>query len=175
MAEDDLLRGKRILVVDDEPEVLGFLEDALEDCIVDTALSFESARNLLDKYPYDAAILDIMGVNGFALLELATKKGILSLMLTAHSLNPDSLVHSIKGGAKSYIPKDKIDEIKIYLGEIFEAKEKGIEKSGIWFARLKSFFDARFGPGWKERDKDFWEDFHKNYRFPKDELRGLFQ
>lgn len=173
MAERDILKNKRILIVDDEPDVLGFLEDVLEDCVVDTAPSFESAKKLLEKYPYDAAILDIMGVNGFALLDLATRKKIPSLMLTAHSLNPDSLVHSIRGGAKSYIPKDKIDEIEIYLREIFEAKEKGIEKSGKWFARLSSFFDERFGPGWKEKDKDFWEDFHQNYRVSKNELRDV--
>jgi hypothetical protein len=104
---------------------------------------------------------------------LATKKGIPSIMLTAHSLNPDSLVHSIRGGAKSYIPKDKIDEIEIYLKEMFQAEKNGIEKSGNWFARLSSFFDERFGPGWKEKDKDFWKDFDQNYPVTKDELRRV--
>jgi DNA-binding NtrC family response regulator len=173
MAGYEILKDKRILVVDDEPDILLFLEEVLDDCIVDTAPSFESAKKLLEKYPYDAAILDIMGVNGFALLDLATSKGIPCLMLTAHSLNPDSLVDSIRGGAKSYIPKDKIDEIETYLVEIFLAKQKGIEKSGNWFARLSSFFDQRFGPGWKESHKDFWKEFDQDYIVTKDELRGV--
>ena len=31
-------------------------------------------------------------------------------MLTAHALDPDNFVKSIKKGARAYIPKDKISE-----------------------------------------------------------------
>lgn len=173
MASDTILKGKKILIVDDEIDVLESLEDLLDECDLETATSYESAKELLESKAYDAAVLDIMGVRGFDLLEIAIEKKIPALMLTAHGLNPDNLVGSIKLGAKSYIPKEKMSEIDIYLKEIFIAHEKGIEKSGNWFARLGSFFDNRFGPGWKHKDKKFWDEFDKNFKVSKDELEKI--
>jgi DNA-binding NtrC family response regulator len=173
MADDDILKGKKILVVDDEPDVLESLVEILEECDLETASSFESAKELFEKKEFDAAILDIMGVRGFDLLEIAAEKKIPALMLTAHGLNPDNLVGSIKLGAKSYIPKEKMSEIDTYLKEIFIAEEKGIEKSGNWFARLGSFFDKRFGSGWKNKDKKFWDEFDKTYQVSKEELQDI--
>ena len=173
MAANADLKGKKILVVDDEPDVLESLEEVLDDCDVETAVSYESAKELLESTVYDAAILDIMGVRGFDLLEIATKKKIPAIMLTAHGLNPDNLVGSIKLGAKSYVPKEKMSEIDIYLKEIFIAKEKGIEKSGNWFDRLGSFFENRFGSGWKNKDKKFWDEFDQTYTVSKDELQDI--
>ena len=173
MASDDILKGKKILIVDDEIDILESLEELLDECDLDTASSYESAKELLESKVYDAAILDIMGVRGFDLLEIATEKKIPALMLTAHGLNPDNLVGSIKLGAKSYIPKEKMSEIDIYLKEIFLAEEKGIEKSGNWFARLGSFFDKRFGSGWKNKDKKFWDEFDKTYQVSKEELQDI--
>ncbi len=173
MARDDILKGKKILAVDDEPDILETLEDLLRDCDFETASTFESAKELLESNVYDVAILDIMGVRGFDLLKIATKKKIPALMLTAHGLNPDNLVGSIKLGAKSYIPKDRIAEIDIYLKEILLAREKGIARPGNWLARLGSYYDDRFGSGWKNKDKKFWEEFDETYKVSKDELQRL--
>ena len=173
MASDDVLKGKKILIVDDEVDVLESLEDLLDECDIETASTYETAQELLEKNKYDATILDIMGVRGFDLLEIAATKKIPALMLTAHGLNPDNLVGSIKLGAKSYIPKEKMSEIDIYLKEIFIAEEKGVQKSGNWFARLGSFFDGRFGAGWKHKDKKFWDEFDKNFKVSKDELEKI--
>jgi DNA-binding NtrC family response regulator len=173
MAKEDVLKGKKILAVDDEPDVLETLVELLEDCEVEKATSFESAKELLKSKVYDAAILDIMGVRGFDLLEIAIERKIPALMLTAHGLNPDNLVGSIKLGAKSYIPKDKLHEIDIYLKEIFLAQAKGIEKSGNWFARLSGFFDERFGHGWKNKEKKFWKEFDQTYKVSRDELEDI--
>ena len=94
MAENDILKGKKILAVDDEQDILDTLVEILNECNVVTATSFESAKEFLETEIYDAAILDIMGVRGFDLLEIATEKKIPALMLTAHGLNPDNLVGS---------------------------------------------------------------------------------
>ena len=163
----------KILIVDDEVDVLESLEDLLDECEIETASTFESAKELLEQKAYDAAILDIMGVRGFDLLKVATEKKVPALMLTAHGLNPDNLVGSIKLGAKSYIPKEKMSEIDLYLQEIFVTHEKGIEQSGNWFARLSSFFDDRFGSGWKNKDKKFWNEFDKSFKVSKDELEKI--
>jgi DNA-binding NtrC family response regulator len=122
---------------------------------------------------YDAAILDIMGVRGYDLLQLANEKEIPALMLTAHALSPDNLVKSIKEGARSYIPKDKISDITIYLAEMLDAHQKGIKKHRGWFAKLKPFFDKKFGKGWKEKHPQFWREFDHDYVISMDELDGV--
>ncbi|MEN8806212.1 MAG: response regulator, partial [Desulfobacterales bacterium] len=66
-----ILDGKRLLAVDDEPDVLDTLEDILadyEDLVLDRATDYETGFHLLRSWTYDAVILDIMGVRGFDLL-----------------------------------------------------------------------------------------------------------
>jgi hypothetical protein len=66
-----------------------------------------------------------------------------------------------------------MSEIDIYLKEMFIARQKGIEKSGNWFVRLKSFFDNRFEPEWQEKDKKFWREFDDTFKVSKDELEKI--
>ena len=170
---EDILTGKRILIVDDEPDILETLEEMLDVCLIDTAPNFETAEKFLKKNTYDIAILDIMGVKGYDLLKLANEKGIPALMLTAHALSADNLVKSIKQGARSYVPKDKISEIPVYLSDILSAQEKGIEKQGKWFARLRPFFDKKFGEDWRKEHEEFWHEFDQTYRVSKDEAEDM--
>ncbi|MFO8036130.1 MAG: response regulator [Anaerolineales bacterium] len=174
MPNQDILEGKRILIVDDEPDILETLEELLDTCLIDTAPDFDTARKFLDKNTYDAAILDIMGVQGYDLLKIATNKGIPCLMLTAHALSPDNLVKSLKEGAQSYVPKDKISDIPTYVAETLEASARGREGSDIrWYSRLKPFFDRKFGKGWRQKDQDFWKDFDQKFVSKKEELENI--
>ena len=61
MNSKNILKGKRILIVDDEPDVLDSLIELLDMCKIDTASSFEDGKRLLKNQSYDLAILDIMG------------------------------------------------------------------------------------------------------------------
>lgn len=173
MQDDDILKGKRILIVDDEPDVLETLEELLSKCLIDTAPNFETGKKFLDKNTYDLAIFDIMGVKGYELLRIATDKGIPVLMLTAHALSPENLVKSIKEGAHSYVPKDKLPEITIFIKDILEGRQKGGHRRGRWFSILKPFFDKQFGDGWKEKDKEFWNDFESAEVVTKKELEDM--
>jgi DNA-binding response OmpR family regulator len=101
------LKDKRVLIVDDEPDILETLEELLDTCLIDSAPDYETAQKFLDKNQYDAAILDIMGVRGYDLLKLANARGIPALMLTAHALSPDNLVKSIKGGHTPTCPRTR--------------------------------------------------------------------
>jgi hypothetical protein len=95
-------------------------------------------------------------------------------MLTAHALSPDNLVKSLKEGAQSYVPKDKITEIATYANEVLEAAERGKEERDIrWYQRLKPFFDRKFGKGWRQKDADFWKDFDSKYVSKKEELEDI--
>jgi DNA-binding NtrC family response regulator len=166
----EILKDKRILIVDDEPDVLESLLEILDACFVDAAPNFETAKKFLNRNDYDAAILDIMGVDGYKLLEIANARGIPALMLTAHALSPDHLVKSLKEGACSYIPKDKMADVEVYLSDLLGTCEKGRQGSGNWLKRIQPFFDQKFGAGWKEKDKDFWRDYEESHPATREEL-----
>lgn len=154
-----LLKGKMVLIVDDESDVLDQLTELLDMCRIDTASSFEEGKRLLESESYDIAVLDIMGVKGFELLSIANKQNIPALMLTAHALSEESLKKSAEEGASYYAPKDEIDKIDLFIADVFEAKEKNKSPWDRWFERLGSFYDKRFhGTNWREQEREFWEE-----------------
>jgi DNA-binding NtrC family response regulator len=173
MSEENLLDGKKILVVDDETDILEVLEELLSMGDVITASTFHEAKELLESQDFDIAILDIMGVDGYGLLEIATQKNIPTVMLTAHALSPDNLVRSIKQGAVSYIPKDEITEIADFLIDVLKAREKGTDPWMGWQERLpSSYFEKRWGAAWQDADKEFWESFRASIRARKAQSKG---
>ena len=159
MASAQQLAQKRILVVDDEPDVLDTLEDLLVDCRLDKAGSFEEGKKLLETERYDMAILDIMGVAGYELLRIAVDRRITAVMLTAHALSPDNVSRSFNQGAAYYIPKEKMVNIAAYLEDILEAQQKGRSTWDSWFDRLGAYCERHFGPDWQKGDQIFWERF----------------
>lgn len=148
MAEANILNGKKILIVDDEPDIIETIEELLDMCDVKSATSFETAAQLLESSTFDIAVLDIMGVNGYELLSIAKTKKITAVMLTAHALNIVSFAKSMDGGACAYLPKDKIDEIVDFLADILEHGDDACGLLGGWFDRLNEFYERKFGPGW---------------------------
>lgn len=158
METKKILRGKRVLIVDDEEDILNVLVELLDLCKIDTASSFEEAKQLLETQPYDIAVLDIMGVKGFDLLEIANKKGIPALMLTAHALTKDALKESAERGASYFAPKDEISKIDLFVADVLEAVEKKKNPWVRWAERLGSFYDKKFtGPNWREQEREFWD------------------
>jgi DNA-binding NtrC family response regulator len=156
MSRESLVVGKRLLIVDDEPDVLDSLEDLLSTSYVTKAISYEEAKRLLETERFDIAILDIMGVRGYELLRIATGKNIPCLMLTAHALSSSNAMKSRKEGAALYVPKDKIGNIHTYLEDVLEAKRTGKSTWSRWFERFGAYFDEKFEKDWRYKDKDFW-------------------
>ena len=160
MSDSKLLNGKRVIAVDDEQDVLDSIVDLLPMCQMVTAASFEEARELLESGQFDLAILDIMGVDGYGLLEIASRKNIPTVILTAHAWSPDNLVRSIKEGAVSYLPKEELANITDYLNDVLIAEREGRDPWKSWHDRLPaSYFEKRWGAAWKDTDKQFWETF----------------
>ncbi len=160
MSDSSLLEGKKILIVDDEPDILEALEEILSTCDVSKASTFNEARELLESRDFDMAILDIMGVDGYGLLEIANRRNITAVMLTAHAFSPDNLVKSIREGAASYLPKEEISNIVTFLEDVLKAEEKGRSPWEPWQERLPtSYFEKRWGAAWQDNDKEFWEKF----------------
>ncbi len=161
MEPERMLRGKRVLIVDDEPDVLELLTELLDMCKVDPASSFEQAKELLENNYYHIAVLDIMGVKGYELLEIANKRETPALMLTAHAISEEHLKKSIQKGASFYAPKDEISHIATFVADVLEAREKKKNVWAKWYERLSGFCDRRFGPNWKDQDPEFWDSVIK--------------
>jgi DNA-binding response OmpR family regulator len=148
-----VLEGKKILAVDDEPDVLAVLEQEIKDtcpsCQFDKATTYEKGTELIEANSYDIVILDIMGVRGFDLLETAVKKNLKVGMLTAHALSPEALKKSHDLGARAYLPKDKLGEITPFLEDILTQEYKTGWKRLL--DKLENYFEDQFEPDWKRK------------------------
>jgi CheY-like chemotaxis protein len=162
MPRTDPLRDKTILIVDDERDVLQTLEELLRDytdLVVHEAAAFDQARQLLFSHNYDVVVLDIMGVRGFELLEIATHRGFPVVMLTAHALNPDALKRSIELGARAYLPKDRLASLPEFLEDVLRLSYRSVWRKV--FDDLLSTFNERFGSSWRKSQQQFWSEFEK--------------
>ncbi len=162
-----LYYGKHILAVDDETDVLDTIKEILEEADIDVAADYETASEKIFAIKYDLAILDIMGVNGMKLLEECVQRDIPAVMLTANSLNPESLMDSIKKGAISYLPKEHLSDLDTMINDLIGAQNEGKPTWKLLFERLGNHFNRRFGSSWKEKDKNFWDNFEQNYEISR--------
>jgi CheY-like chemotaxis protein len=156
-----ILNGKKILTVDDEPDVLAVLEeevmDACPNCSLDKATTYESAVKLLESKHYDVVILDIMGVNGFELLDLAVKKDLKVAILTAHALSPDALKKSMEMKARAYLPKEKLGQVVPFLEDMLKYDyESGWTRV---MGKLYNFFNDKFETDWEKKTGGPWNEW----------------
>lgn len=149
MKREDALKNMHILAVDDEPDILQYIKEELPMCRVDKAGDYQTALEYLQGFTYDIVILDIMGVDGFRLLEISAGKGFPTVMLTAHALTLEALERAIQLGAASFLPKDKMSELTGFLADVVLEGRRG-----AWiklFQKLGGFFGRKFGPDWKTK------------------------
>ena len=146
LSADTVLNDKQVLLVDDEPDVLDTLSDILSMCQIHTASDYDSALKQLEENKYDIVVLDIMGVNGFDLLEKCVALGFPAIMLTAHAVTADAIKKSMKLGAVFFLPKLKMMELPDFMKEIVLGGGKPIWNS--FFERLDFFFEKRLSKDW---------------------------
>jgi DNA-binding NtrC family response regulator len=158
MNSEDLLKDKAILVVDDEPDIVDTVKEVLDMCVVHTAQDYDTAIQYLLSYTFDIVILDIMGVNGFELLKTSVERGFPTVMLTAHALTPEALKKSIKLGAVSFLPKEKMPELEDFLADVVLGSGKPVWEK--LFDRVGASFNRIFGQDWKQKDA-FFEEFEQ--------------
>jgi CheY-like chemotaxis protein len=160
---ESILDGKKILAVDDEPDVLEVLEEEIlsscPSCQFDKATSYEMAVNMLSSQEYDMVILDIMGVRGFDLLDMAVKRNFKVVMLTAHALIPEALKQCFERKARAYLPKEKLGEIVPFLEDVFRYEYRPGWKRLL--ERLKDVFDAKFTPEWEGKIGLNWQEWEQ--------------
>ena len=153
---NSMLDQKKILAVDDEPDILAVLKEELEshcsNCTFDTATNYDEAVKLLESKDYDLVILDIMGVRGFDLLEIAVKKDLKAVMLTANALSPENLKRAHDMGARAYLPKQKLGEIVPFLEDALKYEfEPGWKRL---YEALRDVFTDLWGRDWEKLEKE---------------------
>lgn len=100
----------RVLVVEDEKRIAGFLKKGLEEesYAVDVAPDGISALDWVAGAPYDCILLDVLlpGLDGFEVCQILRKRGVDTpiLMLTARD-EVDDRVKGLDSGADDYLPK----------------------------------------------------------------------
>jgi len=153
-----ILNGKLILAVDDESDVLTVLEEeilgAAPECKFEKATTYEEAAKKLELQTYDVVILDIMGVRGFDLLDLAVRKNFRVAMLTAHALTPEALKRSFEMKARAYLPKEKLGEIVPFLEDVL--KYEYLPGWKRLMKKLEKYFKAKWG---KYEEKELREAY----------------
>jgi len=161
MSCPDILKGRHILLVDDEPDILDTLEDLLDGCKTVRAENYENAVGHIESDLLDIAILDIMGVDGYTLLKHCVDKGITAVMLTARAQTPNDVLRAYKEGAAYFIPKEEIARIETFLADIVEAKQRGQSTWATWYDRLSTFGRRTFGQDFSPEDDDPFEKLIK--------------
>lgn len=128
------LQGIKIMLVDDEPHILQFLELGLtnEGFEVRTAQDGMSAVNLAQEFEPHVVVLDVMmpGMDGFEVCRLLKKSGsnVAVIMLTAKD-EVDDRVKGLTLGADDYVVKPfSFEELLARIG-----------------ARLRNQFPSLFG------------------------------
>jgi CheY-like chemotaxis protein len=156
---ESILNHKRLLIVDDEPDILTIVEEEiLRSCPnskIDKASNYENATEFLKSKDYDLVILDIMGVRGFDLLETAVKRDLKVTMLTAHALSPETLKKAHDMGAMAYLPKEKLGELVPFLEDALKYDHKTGWRRLL--ENLADVFDDRFEPEWRKKYPFQWD------------------
>jgi CheY-like chemotaxis protein len=148
--KSSILDSKKILTVDDEPDVLNVLEEEIMGVCPN-----EAAVKKLESQSYDVVILDIMGVRGFDLLDLAVSRHMKVAMLTSHALNPEALKRSFDMKARAYLPKDKLGEIVPFLEDVLTYEFLPGWK--VLFKKLGGLFET-----WKEKSGyNYYQELRK--------------
>lgn len=117
--KESILKNKMILAVDDEPDVLTILEEeilaACPDCQFHKVTTYQEAVERMVSLTYDVVLLDIIGVRGLDLAQLAGDRNFPVALLTVHPLTPEALQDYFKIKVQAYLPKERIGEIVPFL------------------------------------------------------------
>jgi len=124
--------SKKILLVDDDKDILMVLSYALEDAGYDVFVA-SSGQEAIEKVrqgvaaggaPFPVAVIDIMmpEMDGLELLRLIKSESpdTLAVMLTAH-MSAEAAIKALNDGAFAYLTKPvNIAEIKVVVGNAYE-------------------------------------------------------
>ncbi len=124
------LNGKRILIVDEDPDLLEVLEEEIiasyPDLNVEKVLTFHQAVEKIIHIKYDAVILDIMSGYAFELLQLALSRHLRVGLLTTYPFFPEHPRLPTQMAVRAFLSKEKLGEVVPFLEKIMDGKIKDV-------------------------------------------------
>ncbi len=163
MTTSQILRDKLVLAVNEEEDVLEIIEEELSfetaNVTLHAATTFENARQYLVSYTYDLAVLDIWGMRGLDLLEIAHNANIPVVILTTHMFSVEDLRKSIELGARACLPLEKLGSLIPFLEDVLK-----LDYQSTWemvLDQVGKLFTKRFGSDWRKSQIEFWPGFEK--------------
>lgn len=147
---------RKILIVDDEKNILKTIKTALEgdDVSVDTAMNGEECLDLIEQKEFDLILLDLKMpvIDGIEVLKRLSEKDIFIpvVIITAHG-TIDKAVEAMKLGAVDFIQKPfSPNEIREIVDDMFERNEVVEENASTY----KDYFQlAKKSAQQREYDK----------------------
>lgn len=148
--KESILKNKMILAVNKDPDVLAVLEEEIlegcPDCYFHKAANYREAVERMLSFTYDAVILDVVGIRGVDLAELASRRHFPIAMLTAHPLTPEALESFLEMEIQAYLPKEKIGEIVIFLEDMLRRRSsRGRRRFFYKMGHLGKSFELDWG------------------------------
>ncbi len=141
-----------ILAVNKDPDILAVLEEEIlegcPECHFHKAETYQEAVEKMLSFTYDAVLLDIIGVRGLNLAELAARRNFPIAILTAHPLTPEALEGLLEMEIRAYLPKEKIGEIVPFFEDMLGHRYLP-EWSRLFYKMGVS--GKQFGIGWAKK------------------------
>lgn len=151
--EKPILKNKLILAVDDDPDVLTVLEEEIlevcPDCQFHKATTYTEAVERMISLTYDAVILDVIGVQGTHLLELAQSRHFPVALLTTYPFTPETLRLPAWVAARAYLPKERIGEIVPFLEDML--MDSYSPEWRLFFDKVRSFLGTKIEIDWGKK------------------------
>jgi hypothetical protein len=128
-------RGKKILIVDENPEMLSFLEGETSKIGLNYQFakvdSLTQAVDSMISGGYDLMILDFSGIRGPYFLNLAFLREIPVFLLVSFTFFPLEAEHLLEKGVEGLLPRENLSEIIPTLKNIFSSKKVLIPYEGL--------------------------------------------
>jgi DNA-binding response OmpR family regulator len=130
----NILGDKQILIVDNDPDILKFLEGETRKIGLnyhfDKADTFLQAVDSIFSGRYDLVMLDFPGIRGPYLLNLAFLREIPVVLLVSFNFFPLEAHHLLEKGIKGLLPKENMSEIVPTLENLFSPKSSPAPTGG---------------------------------------------
>lgn len=132
-----MIEGTRILIVDDNPEVINILADflSLNDCEIYKATCGKEALDMLDKKDVEIVILDVQlpDMNGISLIDtIKVSKPTTAIIMATGYYDPNFVIDAMKKGASDFLLKPfELDKLMLVMMRVLRERNLLIEKENI--------------------------------------------
>jgi response regulator RpfG family c-di-GMP phosphodiesterase len=132
-----MISGSKILVVDDNPEIVDILANflALNNCEIHKAFTGHEALDILDRKDVEVVILDVKlpDINGISLLDMIKEsKPTTAVIMATGYYDPNFVVDAMKKGASDFLFKPfELEKLMLVIMRVLRERKLIIEKEAI--------------------------------------------